>query len=139
MLILAGDISDDQSVLRSTFELVVQKFNHVFFVPGNHDLWVRRKERDLLDSLGELLPCWLLFTMQKPLAAKLQSYACVASSMLVKSALNPRRLLLSCTSTVIGDLLPIKKPDFIMDPGGCFTQHMRLGSQPAARATGLAV
>lgn len=57
MLILAGDISDDQSVLRSTFELVVQKFNHVFFVPGNHDLWVRRKERDLLDSLGELLPC----------------------------------------------------------------------------------
>ena len=48
VLILAGDISDDQSVLRSTFELVVQKFNHVFFVPGNHDLWVRRKERDPL-------------------------------------------------------------------------------------------
>ena len=56
VLILAGDVSDDQSVLRSTFEIVVQKFNHVFFVPGNHDLWVRRKERDLLDSLGELLP-----------------------------------------------------------------------------------
>ena len=57
VLILAGDISDDQSVLRSTFEIVVQKFKHVFFVPGNHDLWVRRKERDLLDSLGEILPC----------------------------------------------------------------------------------
>ncbi len=55
MLVLAGDISDDQSVLRGTFEIVVQKFNHVFFVPGNHDLWVRRKERDLLDSLGEPL------------------------------------------------------------------------------------
>ena len=57
VLILAGDISDDQSVLRNTFEIVVQKFKDVFFVPGNHDLWVRRKERDLLDSLGELLPC----------------------------------------------------------------------------------
>ena len=32
---------------------MVQKFKHVFFVPGNHDLWVRRKERDVLDSLGE--------------------------------------------------------------------------------------
>lgn len=52
VLILAGDISDDQAVLRSTFQLAVQKFGHVFFVPGNHDLWVRRKERDVLDSLG---------------------------------------------------------------------------------------
>lgn len=53
-LILAGDISDDQAILRTTFQLVVKKFQHVFFVPGNHDLWVRRKERDLLDSLGEI-------------------------------------------------------------------------------------
>ena len=55
VLILAGDISDDQAVLRSTFQLMVRKFKHVFFVPGNHDLWVRRKERDLLDSLGNKL------------------------------------------------------------------------------------
>ncbi len=55
VLILAGDISDDQAVLRSTFQLMVRKFKHVFFVPGNHDLWVRRKERDLLDSLGKEL------------------------------------------------------------------------------------
>lgn len=55
VLILAGDISDDQAVLRSTFQLTVRKFKHVFFVPGNHDLWVRRKERDLLDSLGNKL------------------------------------------------------------------------------------
>ncbi|EIE23640.1 Metallo-dependent phosphatase, partial [Coccomyxa subellipsoidea C-169] len=53
-LILAGDISDDQAILRSTFELMVRKFEHVFFVPGNHDLWVRRKERGVLDSLGKL-------------------------------------------------------------------------------------
>lgn len=54
-LILAGDISDDQAILRSTFELMVRKFQHVFFVPGNHDLWVRRKERGVLDSLGDSL------------------------------------------------------------------------------------
>ena len=59
VLILAGDISDDQAVLRNTFQLVVQKFAHVFFVPGNHDLWVRRKERDVLDSLGALCVLWL--------------------------------------------------------------------------------
>ena len=52
ILILAGDISDDQTVLRTTFQLMASKFAHVFFVPGNHDLWVRRKEREVLDSLG---------------------------------------------------------------------------------------
>ena len=52
ILILAGDISDDQAVLRATFQLMAAKFGHVFFVPGNHDLWVRRKEREVLDSLG---------------------------------------------------------------------------------------
>ncbi len=56
-LILAGDISDDQAILRSTFELMVRKFEHVFFVPGNHDLWVRRKERGVLDSLGAVASC----------------------------------------------------------------------------------
>jgi 3',5'-cyclic AMP phosphodiesterase CpdA len=54
-LILAGDISDDQAILRTTFQLMRKKFQHVFFVPGNHDLWVRRKEREILDSLGTFL------------------------------------------------------------------------------------
>lgn len=39
-------------MLRATFQLMAAKFAHVFFVPGNHDLWVRRKEREVLDSLG---------------------------------------------------------------------------------------
>lgn len=41
VLILAGDVSDDMAKLRETFELFKQKFAEVFFVPGNHDLWIR--------------------------------------------------------------------------------------------------
>ena len=67
VLILAGDVSDDQAVLRSTFQIMVQKFKHVFFVPGNHDLWVRRKERDVLDSLGEDCCCIGPYTAHLPL------------------------------------------------------------------------
>ena len=35
------------------------RFAHVFFTPGNHDLWVRRQERGQYDSIGELtcVPC----------------------------------------------------------------------------------
>ncbi len=41
-LIVAGDISDDMAVLEKTLLLLKQRFAHVFFVPGNHDLWIRR-------------------------------------------------------------------------------------------------
>lgn len=40
-LILAGDLTDNLDKLRSTLFLASQKFVQVFFVPGNHELWVR--------------------------------------------------------------------------------------------------
>lgn len=40
-LVLAGDISDDMGKLEIVFSTLLEKFAHVFFVPGNHDLWVR--------------------------------------------------------------------------------------------------
>ncbi len=49
VLIVAGDISDDPVRLRSTFEILAKLFARIFFVPGNHDVWIRRKECD--DSL----------------------------------------------------------------------------------------
>ena len=40
-LIVAGDISDRLEVIRETLRLLRGKFRHVFFTPGNHELWVR--------------------------------------------------------------------------------------------------
>ena len=51
-LIVAGDVSDDLAVLRATLEELVARFAHVLFVPGNHDLWTRRGERERYDSIG---------------------------------------------------------------------------------------
>lgn len=54
VLMLAGDVSDSIDTLTTTLELCVATFAHVFFVPGNHDLWVRKQERDKYDSIGKL-------------------------------------------------------------------------------------
>lgn len=43
-IIIAGDVSDNLGKLKVLFNALVKKFAHVFFVPGNHDLWVRFKE-----------------------------------------------------------------------------------------------
>jgi predicted phosphodiesterase len=43
-LILAGDVSHDTAVLRTTLGLLLERFSQVFFVPGNHELWVRKGE-----------------------------------------------------------------------------------------------
>jgi predicted phosphodiesterase len=43
-LILAGDVSDDLHKLQAALAALRTKFAEVFFVPGNHELWIRRKE-----------------------------------------------------------------------------------------------
>jgi len=50
-LILAGDVSDDLATLEEALVCLRRKFAEVFFVPGNHDLWVRRGE--CADSLAK--------------------------------------------------------------------------------------
>lgn len=52
-VILAGDISHDLTTLRKTFEIFVERFRHVFFCPGNHDLWLHRSD-GCTDSLMKL-------------------------------------------------------------------------------------
>lgn len=42
VLIVAGDVSPRQNILKETLSLFKATFAHVFFTPGNHDLWVRR-------------------------------------------------------------------------------------------------
>lgn len=46
LLVLAGDISDDLSVLEHVLSKLVGSFGQVLFVPGNHELWVRVGEHD---------------------------------------------------------------------------------------------
>ncbi|MFC0694346.1 metallophosphoesterase [Paraburkholderia humisilvae] len=42
VLILAGDISDSLAVVTECFTALTQRFSKVIYVPGNHELWVRR-------------------------------------------------------------------------------------------------
>ncbi len=48
-LVIAGDVSDSLSRLEQLFTSVQQKFRQVAYVPGNHELWVRKEEA--VDSL----------------------------------------------------------------------------------------
>lgn len=41
-LILAGDLTEDRRLLEWCLKRFVAKFRQVLFIPGNHDLWVRR-------------------------------------------------------------------------------------------------
>jgi hypothetical protein len=43
-IIVAGDVTDDLDRLEEVFRTLRRSFAHVFFVPGNHELWVRRGE-----------------------------------------------------------------------------------------------
>jgi len=53
-VIVAGDLSDDLGTLRETLQAFTEAFRHVFFCPGNHDLWVRSEEAADLHSLHKL-------------------------------------------------------------------------------------
>mmetsp|Transcript_9707 Transcript_9707/g.16966 ORF Transcript_9707/g.16966 Transcript_9707/m.16966 type:complete len:490 (+) Transcript_9707:70-1539(+) len=55
VLIVAGDIADDLDVFRKTLRSLRSKFAFVFFVAGNHDLWVRKqKGTDSFQKLQQL-------------------------------------------------------------------------------------
>lgn len=51
VLILAGDLSDSLALIAETFTALVERFAHVLYVPGNHDLWINRD--DMRDSFAK--------------------------------------------------------------------------------------
>jgi predicted phosphodiesterase len=51
-ILLAGDVSHRIETVEATLRLFTHRFRHVFFVPGNHDLWLYKK--DYPDSLKKL-------------------------------------------------------------------------------------
>lgn len=50
VLILAGDVTDARRLLDWCLTALARRFHKVLFVPGNHDLWVVREDREK-DSL----------------------------------------------------------------------------------------
>ncbi|XP_022994628.1 uncharacterized protein LOC111490283 [Cucurbita maxima] len=54
VLLVAGDVAESYSNFVSTMALLKDKFERVFFVPGNHDLWCRREGDNYLDSLEKM-------------------------------------------------------------------------------------
>ena len=55
-LLLAGDVTDDLERLEEVFRIARKSFQHTFFVPGNHELWVRRGHwRDSVEKLEAIL------------------------------------------------------------------------------------
>jgi len=56
VLILAGDVSDSMHRLEQCFRQLSRKFCYVFFVPGNHDIWVHPKEqKNSIEKFEEVL------------------------------------------------------------------------------------
>jgi len=54
VLILAGDISNKWDDISETLTECKRRFSRVFFVPGNHDLWVRKGKSAQEDSMQRL-------------------------------------------------------------------------------------
>eukprot|EP01119_Soliformovum_irregulare_P019011 TRINITY_DN593_c0_g1_i2.p1 TRINITY_DN593_c0_g1~~TRINITY_DN593_c0_g1_i2.p1 ORF type:complete len:291 (+),score=59.27 TRINITY_DN593_c0_g1_i2:1-873(+) len=51
VIIVAGDVSHEFGGIRNTLKCLKDKFLEVFFVPGNHDLWLVNKSEGFRDSI----------------------------------------------------------------------------------------
>jgi predicted phosphodiesterase len=54
-LIVAGDVADNLSLVTDVLGGLRQRFAEVFFVPGNHELWVRNDPRDSVEKFHAVL------------------------------------------------------------------------------------
>jgi predicted phosphodiesterase len=54
-LLVAGDIADRLEVLEDTLALLRSRFAKVFYMPGNHELWVRSDACDSIEKLGKVI------------------------------------------------------------------------------------
>lgn len=54
-LLVAGDIADRIEVIEDTLALLGSRFARVFYVPGNHELWVRDRRSDSIEKLFKIL------------------------------------------------------------------------------------
>jgi hypothetical protein len=54
-LIVAGDIADRMEVIAHTLLVLRSKFSQVFYLPGNHELWIRNGQGDSLEKFHTIL------------------------------------------------------------------------------------
>jgi predicted phosphodiesterase len=55
VLVVAGDIADDLRIIDWTLRRLRSQFGQVFYVPGNHELWVRNGEYDSVEKFRRVL------------------------------------------------------------------------------------
>lgn len=60
VLIVAGDVAETCENFLLTMSILKDKFERVFFVPGNHDLWLRREKIDFVSISPTPLVCGFL-------------------------------------------------------------------------------
>jgi len=53
-LLVAGDIADGLGVISRTLSLLRSRFRHVFYVPGNHELWVRTDDCHSIEKFSRI-------------------------------------------------------------------------------------
>ena len=51
VLLVAGDVAEVYDLFVVTLSLLKERFEHVFYVPGNHDLWCRREGQKYVRSI----------------------------------------------------------------------------------------
>ncbi|XP_015966114.1 uncharacterized protein LOC107489859 [Arachis duranensis] len=54
VLLVAGDVAETYDLFVVTMSLLKERFEHVLYVPGNHDLWCRREGQKYVDSVEKL-------------------------------------------------------------------------------------
>lgn len=54
-LVVAGDIADSLLVISKTLGLLRSRFGRVFYVPGNHELWVRTNNYHSVEKFNRIL------------------------------------------------------------------------------------
>ena len=54
-LIVAGDIAHRLALIQAALALLRRKFAQVFYVPGNHDLWVRSESETSVDKFHRIV------------------------------------------------------------------------------------
>lgn len=50
-LIVAGDVANTLDTFTTTMRILSEKFQHVFFVAGNHDLWCKDSEANEVSNI----------------------------------------------------------------------------------------
>lgn len=85
-ILIAGDVAETHDNFVLTMSLLKDRFEHVFYVPGNHDLWCRREGVNFVShKISPLEPCFLYsfsfifkyFVAQNILGLRMSLLVCV--------------------------------------------------------------